>query len=319
PGHFDEWYSPTYTLIWKAMIDAGARLGAGPFYQVSTMCILQTVLIVGALVYLLRAHGTTTWIKTGAFAAAVIVSPAIFVYFGEIWRDVLMAALLLVSVCLLDSFSRTESRITFVSAISVLFLAALIRQNAIIAEVPLFFWAALLLRRAGKRKYAYAAISTALVFMSFSVGWSAVNRMLAKTNLGRGASSIMYYDLMGISIRTNQLLLPRSLTVPGYSLETVRSRYQDEYNDLTGVILPTTAQEMQTVFKAWREAVLKHPEAYLEHRSVVMLRFLGIPNPDHLPYFYGIPESIYPEYIKDRSYYLRFPSTRVRKWEQQWL
>jgi hypothetical protein len=76
---------------------------------------------------------------------------------------------------------------------------------------------------------------------------------------------------------------------------------------------------MQTVFRAWRENVLKHPEAYLEHRSVVMLRFLGVSKLEHLPYFYGIPQSLYPAYIKDRSYYLRFPSTRVRKWEGEWL
>src|SRR5205814_367825 len=195
-------------------------------------------------------------------SAIVIASPAIFVYFGEIWRDVLMAALLLVAVCLLDSFSRTESWATLATAIGVLFLAALIRQNAFIAELPLFFWAGFLWHRRAKQRYGYAAIWTIILLLSFAAGWSRVNRLLASSNLGRGASSIMYYDLMGISIRTGELLLPRNLTVPGYSLEDVRARYQDEYNDLTGVVLPTDAVQMQTVFAAWREAVLKHPEVF---------------------------------------------------------
>jgi hypothetical protein len=316
-GHFSEWLSPTYTLVWKMMISISAALWLPPFAQVSTMSVLQTVLIVAALVLLLREHGT--WLKTVAASTAVISYPAIFVYFGEIWRDVLMAALLLVSVFFLDTFSRRESRTSFAAALCILFFAGLIRQNAIIAVLPLFFWAGLLCYRRATRKYHRAALFTAVLLFTFTGLWFVVNRLLASTSYGSGASSIMYYDLMGISDRTGELLLPAALTVPGYSIDTVRSRYQDEYNDLTGVILPANVDQMRIVSRAWWSAILTHPKAYLEHRWFVTLRFLGISRPSHLPYFYGIPESLYPSYFADRAYYVHFPSTNLRKWERNWL
>jgi hypothetical protein len=109
------------------------------------------------------------------------------------------------------------------------------------------------------------------------------------------------------------------VTVPGYSLQTVRSQYKDEIVDLAGMIQPKNAQEMRTLVDAWRRAILAHPEAYLEHRWFVTQRFLGISNPAHLPYYYGIPQFLYPAYIQNTAYYLRFPSTKVRKWEARWL
>jgi hypothetical protein len=321
PGDFDNRLSPIYSLIWKEMISAFALLGFSPFYQVSTMCVLQTVLIVGALIQLLRAHATLTWGQIAAVAAVVIASPAIFVYFGEIWRDVLMAALLLVSVALLDWFRQTESKKIFFTAIAVLFLAALTRQNCISAELPLFFWAGLLLYRATKRRYIYASILTAVLFVSFAAGWSAVNRRLASSASGNSlsVSVIMYYDLMGISARTGELLLPQTVTIPGYSLETVRSQYTDEIVGLNGTILPANAQEMRVLLDAWHKAILAYPAAYLGHRWFVTRRFLGISGLPHLPYHYGIPQPLYPAYIENRAYHVRFPSTRVRKWEAKLL
>jgi hypothetical protein len=99
----------------------------------------------------------------------------------------------------------------------------------------------------------------------------------------------------------------------------VRAHYRDEYNDFTGLIMPANAEQMQIVVRAWRKAIVDHPEAYLEHREAVTLRFLGIPNPPHLLYHYGIPQSLYPAYIQNRAYYLRFPTTGVRKFETKLL
>src|SRR5438132_2026439 len=76
-GHFSEWFSPTYVLIWKAMIAVAAALHLSPFVQVSTMCTLQTVLIVGALVQLVHTQANITWGATAGIAAAVIASPAV--------------------------------------------------------------------------------------------------------------------------------------------------------------------------------------------------------------------------------------------------
>lgn len=318
-GHFEEWYSPAYALIWKGMISGLSALNASVFVQMSSMCVLQTLLIVGGICQLLRVREGMTWVRTAVAATGIVIWPAVFVYFGEIWRDVLMAAFLLVGVCLLDLFGRTNSKKFIASAIAVLFLAALIRQNAFIAEMPLLIWAALLWNRSTDRSYWRALVSAAMLILALAGFVWGSNRLLAETNYGRGASSIMYYDLMGMSLRTNELLLPRVLTVPDYSLETVQARYQTEYNDLTGIILPTTPEQMSIVAAAWRHAVLTHPKAYLLHRWSVTLRFLGISDVPHLPYTYGIPESLYPAYIANPAYYVRFPSTTVRRLMAEWL
>jgi hypothetical protein len=317
-GNFEEWYSPAYALIWKAMISALAAIHLSPFVQVSSMCVLQTLLIVGSLVYLLYVH-TKTWKVAVGYAAAIIISPAVLVYFGEIWRDVLMAAFLLLAVCFLDCFRRTGSRAMAVAALFVLFLASLIRQNAFIAELPLFLWTGLIWHRGSPRQFIRALASTGALIVIFAVLWSVTTSGLAATNYGRGASSIMYYDLMGISARTGEMLIPGNLTAPEYSLDTVRARYQSEYNDLTGFILPSNPQQMRAVALAWRGAVLAHPKRYLQHRWAVTLRFLGISDVPHLPYSYGIPESLYPNYIANTAYYLKFPVTPARAIVADWL
>jgi hypothetical protein len=316
-GQFDEWYSPAYALLWKTMITSFRELGFSPFLQVSSMCILQTVLIVTPLLYLLRMH-TSSWLQIAIVASFVILWPANLVYFGEIWRDVLMAALLLTAASLLDCVDRTGSRKVLMGALAVLFFANLIRQNAFIAELPLLVWAALLWQD-GKKKTTLLPITVFCLFITFlGFTWSA-NRLLAASSFGRGASSIMYYDLMGISVQANELLLPKSLVTADYSLATVRAHYQTEYNDLEGVTLPATAEQMMTIETAWKRAVVAHPMAYARHRWNVTLRFLGISDVPHLPYAYGIPEGFYPTYVRDTAYYVRFPLSALRKYFEEGL
>lgn len=320
-GHFDEWLSPAYSLIWKVMISIGVAIHLSPFWQMSAMCVLQTVLIVGALLQLLYANSRMTWLAVTGVATVVVSSPAVFVYLGEIWRDVLMAALLLVAVCLLDLVRRTGSRKAFAGAMCGLFLAGLIRQTAVIAELPLFLWSGELWWRAhpSGRKYTYTIGAAAIFIIVFAAFVATTNRLLAASNYGRVASATMYYDLMGMSVRTKALLLPKSLTAPDYSLETVRSHYQDEYSDLRGIIFPSSPQQMKTIATAWRDAVLTHPNAYLQHRWFVTRRFLGISDIPHLPYFYGIPDVLYPRYLQDTAYYVRFPTSAPRRWVARYL
>jgi len=315
-GQLNEWLSPAYASIWKAMILVAAAFHASPFFQMSTMCVLQTLLIIGALIRLLHSNSRMTWWGAAGVAAAVASWPAIFVYFGEVWRDVLMAALLLVAVGLLDSVRRRRSRGALVAAIGVLFLGGLMRQNAIAAEMPLFLWASLLWPCGeGMRKRRLCAMGMAA---ALTVGIAAsivmANRLLASTNVGRVTSATICYDLMGISVRANALLVPRSLTVPEYTLLTVRSRYQDEYGDLTGVVFPSTGAEMKTLAAVWARAVVTHPTAYLQHRWSVTSRLLGISGMPHLAYFYGIPQTYYPRYVSDRAYYVPFPDSGPRRW-----
>jgi hypothetical protein len=232
-----------------------------------------------------------------------------------------MVALLLVAVCLLDSVCRTGSRLALLAAVVVLFLAGLMRQNAVVSEAPLFVWSALLWgggRRTDKRHAITIAVAAILVASTSALS-VVTNRLLASTNFGRAAAPTMYYDLMGMSVRANALLVPRSGTLPGYSLENVRSRYQDQYFDPTGVTLPASAAEMKALAAAWRDAVLTHPEDYLRHRGFVTRRLLGVSGVPRLPYFYGIPESYYPRYVSDERYYVPFPNPAPRTWVARYL
>jgi hypothetical protein len=282
-------------------------LGLPPLLQVGTMCVLQTGLIVGAIFGLARLRGITGWRLTTAVLVSALFPP-VFLYFGILWRDVVMAGFLLMAVYFLESYSQGRSRKSLIAALGALVMACVIRQNAIFAAFPLVLWTATLVSRTFlKRCFVVLILGFAGSLVLGTLGYC-VNLLLASTNAGVASSSTMFYDLMGISDRTGELLLPVSLTSPGYSLDTVRSHYQDEYNDLTGLRLPASRAALAVVYTAWRRAVLQHPRPYFEHRAAVTLRFLGITGQPHLPFARGIPVRLYPSYIANRAYYVPFPA-----------
>ena len=276
--HFGDWQSPAMGALWR-IIDPIAP-GAWSMFLLTAVLYW---LAFGALAFIALAR--STWLGLATPLPALL--PPAFFFVGMIWRDVQFAVIWLAAGVLVLAAAERGRYIRPARAVALALIAfgVLLRPNAAIAAPLLATYAiwptCFSLRRAAIVFLPAAALFCALVPLVY-YGLLGAERQ-------HPLHSIFVFDLGGITHFGGENAFP----VPWSEEETalLKSACYDPARWDTYWHLPPCPFVMQRLerpddvifgrpllVRAWRQAVIAHPLAYLAHRSTFMWQFLARAN-----------------------------------------
>ncbi|MEW9515413.1 hypothetical protein [Streptomyces tubercidicus] len=208
-----DWHPPVMALLWRALIEVTGRPGA--------MAALQSAVLWAALWTIAWRVWARTGKRVGSLAILAIgLAPYVMNFTGVVWKDVQMAFALL-AACAVAFVARDlpADRIRMrwaLLALGVLLIAyaLLVRKNAVLAGIPVFF----LLVRAlwpvpGRRKW---LISAGALIAAAVVSSGAVSAV-AKPVETRQFSQILLDDLVHVlSVDEVRVAAGKAATTPDF-------------------------------------------------------------------------------------------------------
>ena len=246
-------------------------LNLGMFWTGLGLCFLSRALPLG-------------WTSIGIVICGL--SPLVLMQMGHLLSDAHMAALLVLATGLLASHRLGGSRAKVWIACVLIVYAGCIRQNALLAVIPLGALAAWMLSQTSApriRLVVAGAIATVLVTLAASI---AFDRTLAIERRPLWPM-LALWDLAALSVATDNLLLPPFTHGQGLSVEELRdSQAFDPVSAAplfalsrsgigSGLISPYPAEQQKELAAAWLSGVREHPQEYLAHRLRTMALLLG--------------------------------------------
>lgn len=272
-GFYGDWQSPVMTLLWRT-IDP---LAPGP---ASMFLVITALYWLGIGILAMSIHR-----RSVALAVALpllALAPPLFALLGVIWRDVLMASVWLLAAALVFATTAWSARPRLAAqliALALIVFGVLIRPNAI-AAAPLLITYAVWPQQFHWKRAAllYAPLAVALYAIMQIVYYGALD-----ASRQHPLHSIAVFDLGGITSFSGENAFPVSWQPA--ELETLRSRcydaaYWNVYWNGNCKFVMAKLEGEQDIFgtpaltRAWTNAVLAHPVAYLQHRLAFFRTFL---------------------------------------------
>lgn len=232
-----------------------------------------------------------------AFLVAAGLSPMPFVAFSSVVSDATMAALLCCAFGICVNDLDGDRRIPFLLVLALLFGAVLVRKNALPAVIPLAIFACWKEFPEGRARTKAAVLAG----LCIAVLMQSANALLERRVDHRFSvfAGTAVWDLAAISIATGDVLLPPSIHGPGLDVADLSQAFEPYSN--VSIFARTHADMAQPFFdaddprnedirRAWIEAIMHHPRAYLSHRWRLTRELFGSKRSDwprELVYFPG--------------------------------
>ncbi len=274
-GVLGDWQSPVMTVLW-GVIDPIAPGPGSMFLLIATSYWLGFGLL--ALAVARRSARVALWLPLLALL------PPAFVFVGIIWRDMLFAISWLLAAAIVFAAAERDAPLRVpvqVLALALCAFGVLLRPNAVIAAPILGAYIAWPCRMYLKR--------TAILLVPAMVGFFGLVQVVYYGALGatrqHPLQTIMVFDLGGISHFTRQNQFPVTWSEPESAL-LLNNCYQPTQWDIYWRLEPCDfvmrrLEKEQGLFgtpaitEAWARAVMRHPLAYLRHRTAFMWNFLA--------------------------------------------
>ncbi|HEX2686020.1 MAG TPA: hypothetical protein VHN14_05355 [Kofleriaceae bacterium] len=288
-GNYGNWHPPIMARLWS-LLDA---IIAGP----ALMLILQTSLFLVGLYHVLRRYAAP--VRAAVASALVFLFPPVFAPLSVIWKDSLMAAVLLCAVAGLTAPARLPRLAGWLALVAV----AALRHNAPILIVPL---TAMLVPPAAhgpawRRRALGAALGIAV-----SLAGLLVSRALTRVDEHPFANMIAMPDLAAVIATSGPmtdaevgtltegvpLVGPPGIQVRLRALGADDGDYEAiSLGDQRVFDLVTTDAQASGMVRAWRRALTAHPGTYLAHRAQLLREVLGFTRTRSLPYVTPLSEN----------------------------
>ena len=273
-GIYGDWQSPAMVLLWS-LTDP---IAPGPG---------SLLLLTAALYWLAFAVVALTIARRSLWLALLLpllaLSPPAFVFVGIIWRDVLFAIAWLLAAALVFATADSERRPRVAMqgvGLALLAFGVLLRPNAL-AAAPILAAYILWPARFSWKRAAMLYVPMALLLFGLVQG---IYYGVLGAQRQHPLHSIMVFDLGGISHFADDNVFPGAWSQNEATLITHRC-YQpiawDVYWTQEPCEFVMEHLEREKIFpspiltEAWKQAIVKHPIAYLEHRAVFMWTFLA--------------------------------------------
>lgn len=271
---------------------------------VSLYLAFSGFLATGALIALRGLRPRVGW-GAAVLAALVIFTPTLLTFQGVVWKDVFFANLAIAAFVALAHSARLWDQpkrpwLLLIFALVALAAAAQARQNGIVVAVFAAAALAWVARRRGWRSslawggggLIAVVLATLLLGVLTQPQGEAPD---ARTD--RGVRILLHYDIVGAVAAQPTLPLPELRAADPAAEQAVRilaaSLYSSERVDYmardpqVGILLWGVSDDV--VEAQWRQIVLRHPGAYLEHRWEAFRWVFATPKIDScLPAFMGV-------------------------------
>lgn len=254
--------------LWSVLLAAFGNpasllcLNLGMFWAGMGWCLAARKLSFGWLLVVVLAGG---------------LSPLILVQMAHLLSDAHMTAVLVLATGLLARHRPGRSRAGISMALALIVYAGCIRQNSLVAVIPLGATAAWMMSTLATSRYRLVlagALATALIGVAASI---AFDRALADERRSLWPM-LALWDLAAVSVATDQLLLPHFTHGAGLDVQELRDSGAFDPSSAThlfarsrsgigsGFIRPYAAAEQRELAAAWWSALREHPREYLAHR-----------------------------------------------------
>ena len=274
-GTMGDWQSPVMVWLW-ALIDPVAP-GAGSMFL---LIAVTYWLGFGILSLTLASRGR----RVALLLPLLALTPPSLALAGVIWRDVLFATswLLAASIAFAAADRQSWTRLLGQAlGLALIAFGVLLRPNALLAA-PILAAYAIWLSRTSLPRTAILYIPAALVFFG-AVQLVYYGVLDAKRE--HPLQTVMIFDLGGISHFAKANQFPVEWSEPENAMLLDRC-YQPTMWDIYWRLEPcdfvmrkiereTGLFGTPAISRAWLAAILRHPFAYLQHRSAFMWNFLA--------------------------------------------
>lgn len=269
-GSYDNVHPPLFAFAWRQLDRLVAGSGA-----------MHALLVAGffaGLARVLWALPLRERARIAAFAAIGLWPPVLIVV-AHVWKDVAMAAaLLLACAACLRWRSHARGR-DAIAAVAWLALAVAMRHNAWPAVLP---FVALLFARAGPDAVVARAdrLRATLAAIAISLALAGVP-LLVERALGAERKplwpTVALWDLAAVSLATREVRLPREVA-PTLTLADLEAHYvpwscvplYESGRIRLALHVPYGDGDVRAVDEAWLAALRDAPSAYLAHRARVL-------------------------------------------------
>ncbi len=261
----DDANPPLMAMVWRGL----DHLWAYPGTLFALICVGYWWTL-AALIWRLFYRAAWRW---GVFVA-VAIWPPLFVTMCHVWKDCAMTAVLLAACACIANHRRGDHSVWAILAVGWLAIACCLRYNAITSVAPLLLW--LFWPRAAQRRartYARACAIAVVVSAALLMVPPLFARAVGATPRHAWVA-IALWDVAGVSIRENQMLIPpRLLNRP-----TTVADLAHDFTPVTNVntFLPGriklsydhdyTPDDVAAAWDAWTGVIVHHPRAYFAHR-----------------------------------------------------
>ena len=271
-GAYRSEWAPLLQFIWRYadLVIKGPAL----------MLILEMAFFWGAVMLMAQQFLRSKWFWWFPF---IFLYPSIFISMGFIWKDLYFTFGYMLASGFLTKKTFEKKPLSgknYFFLVLLLFFATSVKYQA---QFVLFFMVGWVLYLAPHlssfKKGLYAILLTGLMIFSIDILHEKV--MCNKTEETYSWQKVKIYDLAGITVRSGDTVIPSFLFVdPNVTQEKIKEKYSHLWEPLitetdSPLRFTKTDEERKELIKAWKEAVIKHPFAYLAHRTCVLYKTLS--------------------------------------------
>jgi len=288
-GALGNWHPPLMAWLWS-MLDA---IVAGP----ALMLLLQTGLFVIGLYAVLRRYAAP--MRAAVAASIVFVFPPVFAPLSVIWKDSLMAAVMLCAAAGVVSERRMARGLGWLGLVAV----AALRHNAPLLIVPL---TAMVVRVPATGPVWRRRVLGAGLGIVASIAGLGLSRALTRVDEYPFANMIAMCDVAAVIATSDRMTdaEARGLLgdVPLAVADDIQGRLRalhaedTDWQPLTGAEghvfeVVTSDAQATAMMAAWRRTIAAHPGAYVAHRMLLLSKVLGWTERRPIPYVTPLSEN----------------------------
>ncbi|MCL2871542.1 MAG: hypothetical protein FWF41_00930 [Betaproteobacteria bacterium] len=259
------------TLVWRLLLPLDPSSGAPLFvldnvFFWSALCIFSFVLF-------------QAWYARLLFLIFCgLLSPCVLIL-AHVWSDAMLVGALSLACALIFLSTIGHGKWWAILALPFLIFAGLVRFNAFSALLPLlcYWWYVMLAGTSlrPQRLLVYGVVLLVATAVSLA-GIFVSNKMLEKRFVTIPMSAwtvVALWDLAAVSLATGEMQIPSFAILPTTTQKELREHFREDSNTTiyavvydNGNPVPYTPTQLKEINKAWLTAIIKHPEAYVEHR-----------------------------------------------------
>ncbi|MBN8887053.1 MAG: hypothetical protein J0I77_15130 [Rudaea sp.] len=257
------------------------RIWSGP----APPFLIQLTLLWSGLTLIARALECSLAARI-AFMLVAAFAPVVFVLLAHVWSDVLLLATLAFAVGALLRWRDDKQAGWLIAFWIALAIAATLRHNALPALLPLVAYAVWLhlepraIEPRRKRGVLVGAVVALCLGLNAIGGLSVLSAQLRVPIWPATA----IWDLAGMSLEADEVLLPAPVRRPELTLDDLRAAYAPYTNvpifstthgRVIGPYFLPPDPAPAVLLRAWPEAITAHPRAYLAHRLRLTAALFG--------------------------------------------
>lgn len=286
--HFDqvvsgEWttFQPVIFLaLWKVM----HTLIAGP---AGMFLLLLSVFSLG--LYLFISSLDVKWWQKVLTLVVVMLAPVNVMMLPHIWKDIALLAFLVLSLGLFQKSVQSSNRVLKIMALISLGLAMSFRFEAVLYLWPMVFYFVWPTSNGQAASRKYLIVRTGVKVIVFTAVVFVSNALMSQISGAKKITlwpTMALWDLAAVSIEVDENLLPAFATGEGMTVEDLSQAFKPWSNVPlfsktkagigTGLDVPYSDEQYQTLLKAWLKLPFSHSQAYIKHRWRVMMELLRI-------------------------------------------